>query len=227
MILYLPRIMSPPPIFAVDFCVPWHRPLAAPCWDLPAMWNMHQVRLLALYKIVASDLFQQPKLTMILYLPQTMSPPPIFAVDFCVPGHGPLAARGQDLLAMQNMHQVRLLALYKIIASDLFQWPKLMMIWYLPQTMSLFPIWVIFSDMFPSSSKDNISPTTPCPYCPGCAMTLEQWQKSESNRISALTIKKAKVSQGAFQDPARQFGSSALPFESSSYAANTRVSVIC
>jgi hypothetical protein len=36
---------------------------------------MHQVRLLALYKIVPSDLFQRPNLTMILYLSQTMSPP--------------------------------------------------------------------------------------------------------------------------------------------------------
>ena len=96
--------------------------------------------------------------------------------------------------------------------------------------------------MFPSSSKENISPTTPRPYRPGCAMTLEQWQKSESNRIRALTIKKAKVSQfqdpsrsssalpsssyasrGAFQDPARPFGLSALPF-GSSFAANANVS---
>ena len=95
--------------------------------------------------------------------------------------------------------------------------------------------------MFPSSSKENISPTTPRPYRPGCAMTLEQWQKSESNRIRALTIKKAQVSQfqdpsrsssalpsssyasrGAFQDPARPFGLSALPF-GSSFAANANV----
>ena len=104
--------------------------------------------------------------------------------------------------------------------------------------------------MFPSSSKENISPTTPRPYRPGCAMTLEQWQKSETNRIRALTIKKAKqgafqdparpfgssafsafglssyaASQGAFQDPARPFGSSAFSaFGSSSYAANAKVS---
>jgi len=81
-------------------------------------------------------------------------------------------------------------------------------------------------------------------------MTLEQWQKSETNRIRALTIKKAKqgafqdparpfgssafsafglssyaASQGAFQDPARPFGSSAFSaFGSSSYAANAKVS---
>ncbi len=112
-------------------------------------------------KLAASDLFQRPKLMMIMYLPWTMSLPPIFAIDFCVPGHSQLAACGRDLLAMQIMHQVCLLALYKIAASDLFQRPKLMMILYLPQTMSLFPIWVIFSDMFPSSSKENISPTIP------------------------------------------------------------------
>ncbi len=59
---------------------------------------------------------------MILYLTQTMSPPLIFAVDFCVPGHCPLVALGRDLLAMSNnMHQVHLLVLYKIAASDLFQ----------------------------------------------------------------------------------------------------------
>ena len=63
---------------------------------------------------------------------------------------------------------------------------------------------------------------TPCPYHPKCSMTLEQWQKSESNRVRALTIKKGKGSLGAFQDPAGPFGSlSSLPFGSSSrYAAS-------
>ena len=55
----------------------------------------------------------------------------------------------------------------------------------------------ISSYMFPSSSKENISPLTPRPYQPGCPMSFEQWQKSEGNRIKALTIRKDK----SYQDP--------------------------
>ena len=93
------------------------------------------------------------------------------------------------------------------------------MIFHLPQTMSLLPIWVILSEMFLSSSKENISPITPHPYHPdpGCSMTLEQLQKSKGNCIRALTIKKGTGCQGAFQDPAQPFELSSL---SSPYAAN-------
>ena len=68
------------------------------------------------------------------------------------------------------------------------------------------PDLVQFSVMFPSSSKENVPPMTPRPYHPGCSMTFDQWQKSESNRIRALTIKKGRESLGGFQDPAGPFG---------------------
>ena len=42
-------------------------------------------------------LFLQPKLTMILHLPQTVSLLPIFAIDYCVPGRCQLAVRLSNL----------------------------------------------------------------------------------------------------------------------------------
>jgi len=60
---------------------------------------------------------------------------------------------------------------------------------------------------------------TPRPYQPGCPKSFEQWQKSEGNRIKALTIRKDKSSQGPLQDHIRPFGSS-------SYAANMTLAAI-
>ena len=68
------------------------------------------------------------------------------------------------------------------------------------------PDLIQFSVMLPSSSKENVPPMTPRPYHPGCSMTFDQWQKSESNRIRALTIKKGRESLGGFQTPAGPFG---------------------
>jgi hypothetical protein len=143
MILHLPWTLSLLPIFAVDFCVPGLRPLAARGWNLSKMWNMHQVCLVVLYKMAASDFLYWPKLMMILHLPWTLSLLPIFAVDFCVPGLRPLAARGWNLSKMWNMHQVRLVVLYKMAASDFLYWPKLTMILHLPWTLSLLPIFAV------------------------------------------------------------------------------------
>ena len=57
--------------------------------------------------------------------------------------------------------------------------------------------------MFQSSSKENISPITPRPYQPGCNISFEQWQRSEDNRMKALSIQKSK-----FEDQVRPaFGS--------------------
>ena len=50
-------------------------------------------------------------------------------------------------------------------------------------------------------------------------MTFEQWQKSEGNRIKALTIRKGKSSEGPFQHHIQPFGSS-------SYAAIMDLAVI-
>ena len=48
---------------------------------------MHQVRLLELFNMAASDLLLRSKLTMICCLPRTVSLLSIFAVDFWVSGH--------------------------------------------------------------------------------------------------------------------------------------------
>ena len=48
---------------------------------------MHQVHLLELFNMAASDLLLRSKLTMICCLPRTVSLLSIFAVDFWVSGH--------------------------------------------------------------------------------------------------------------------------------------------
>lgn len=104
---------------------------------------MHQVCLLELLKMVVSNLFLQPKLTMIFHLPQTMSFLPIFAVDFCVVGHRQLAAQFPDLRNVCNMHQVRLLVLLHMVTSDFLLQPKPTMIFHLQQTLSLLPTFAV------------------------------------------------------------------------------------
>jgi hypothetical protein len=58
---------------------------------------MQQVRLLKLFNMAASDLLLRSKLTTICCLLRTVSLLSIFAVDFWVWGHRPLAARFPDL----------------------------------------------------------------------------------------------------------------------------------
>ena len=104
---------------------------------------MHQVRQPEFLNMVASDLFLRPNLTIIFHLPRTVSLLPIFAVDYCVLGHRQLAARLSNLRGVRNIYQVRQLKLLNLATSDLFLRPKLTMIFHLPRTISLLPIFAV------------------------------------------------------------------------------------
>ena len=101
---------------------------------------MHQVRQPEFLNMVASDLFLRPNLTIIFHLPRTVSLLPIFAVNYCVLGHRRLAAQLSNLRGVRNIYQVRQFKLLNLATSDLFLRPKLTMIFHLPRTMSLLPI---------------------------------------------------------------------------------------
>ncbi len=104
---------------------------------------MHQVSQLKLLNMAASDLFLRPKLMMIFYLPRTVSLLPIFAVDYCVPRRCQLEAWLLDLRDVHDIYQMRQLKFLNMAASDLFLRPKLTMIFYLPRTVSLLPIFAV------------------------------------------------------------------------------------
>ena len=89
------------------------------------------------------------------------------------------------------MHQLRLNLFFDMNVLEFLLRPFLTLLLQMVYTMPPCPI-CCRQNMFQSSSRENISPITPRPYQPGCNMSFERWQRSEDNRIKALSIRKSK-----------------------------------